>query len=285
MKSLSTDHPIDNDLKVVKDSDGTNSALEISKDKVRIKDLEVTGTSIGVDTNVTVDSVLHDTSANPVENNAVFDGLALKLNLAGGTMSGNLDMGDNRLSNAQRVQFNDGSGYITEIIDNDDMSLTSSTKISSSESIKAYVDAEILSVSPKGGSYTETIIKVMPTEFMVDDGYNGRSANMIDDDTTDTLGFRMGSALTTAHAFVKIPQFYKATHVLVNASDSTSNAVVCKTFNYTSGATTDLETFDFNVNRDITDVNHGLASDLVIKILPASTSTLIYGARVTIASV
>ena len=319
MKSLSTDYPIDTDLKVVKDSDGTNSALEISKDKVRVKDLEVTGTTIGIDTESTiVDSSLSDGSTNPVENNAVFDGLATKLNLgggamtgaittnstfdgvdiatrdgvlttttalalgalpkAGGTMSGNVDFGDARLTNLQRVSFNDGSGMITELIDNDDMSSTSTTKISTSESVKAYVDAVPL------GCYSKTLIKVMPTEFMVDDGYIGRHANIIDDDTTDTLGFRMGNVNTIAHAFVKIPDGYKATHVQVLASASTSNAVICKTFNYTTGATADLETFDFNTDQDITDVAPTTTNDLVIKIIPASTSTIIYGARVTIAS-
>ena len=49
-----------------------------------------------------------------------------------------------------------------------------------------------------------------------------------------------------------------------------------------NGTTT---TFDFNTNTDITDVTATATNDLVIKIIPASTVTVIYGARVTIASV
>ena len=180
---------------------------------------------------------------------------------------------------AKRIYFNDGNGFATEIIDNDDMSSTSENKVSSSESIKAYVDAVPL------GCYSKTLIKVMPHEFMINDDFaSGRAGNIIEDDTADTLGYRMASTATEGYAFIKIPNGYKATHVQVLASASTSNAVTCKTFNYTTGATTDLETFDFNTNSDITDVTATTTNDLVIKIVPASTSTIIYGATITIAS-
>ena len=82
-----------------------------------------------------------------------------------------------------------------------------------------------------------------------------------------------------------MPNGYKATHVVVTASASTSNAVTCKTFNYTTGATTDLETFDFNASTDITDVVGATTADLVIKLVPDATGTIIYGATVNIASV
>ena len=280
MKNLILDNPVDEHLKPIKDLDGTSTSVEISTEKIRVKDLEVTGTTTGIDsgTSITVDSSLTDGSTNPVENNAVYDGLATKLNLSGGTMAGNVDFGDYRLSNLQRISFNDGSGFISEVIDNDDMSSTSANKVSSSESIKTYCDAVPTNI------YSKTLIKVMPTEFMVNDDYNGRASNMIENDTSNTLGYRMGSTLTEGYAFVKIPEGYKATHVRVLASASTSNAVVCKTFNYTTGATTDLETFDFNTDENITDVTASTTNDLVIKILPASTSTIIYGATVTIAS-
>ncbi len=48
MKALYTENPIDNNLKVVKDVDNTSSALELSKSKVRVKDLEVTGSTSGI---------------------------------------------------------------------------------------------------------------------------------------------------------------------------------------------------------------------------------------------
>ena len=91
MPNLILEQPIDEHLKPVKDVDLVNSAMEISTTKVRIQDLEVTGTTTGISASVDVDSSLTDGSTNPVENNAVYDGLALKLNLSGGTMSGNVD--------------------------------------------------------------------------------------------------------------------------------------------------------------------------------------------------
>ena len=49
-------------------------------------------TDIGNAGGGTIDSSLTNGSTNAVQNNAVFDGLALKLNLSGGTMAGNIAM-------------------------------------------------------------------------------------------------------------------------------------------------------------------------------------------------
>ena len=46
-----------------------------------------------------------------------------------------------------------------------------------------------------------------------------------------------------------------------------------------------VETFDLNTNENITDVTASTTNDLVIKLTLASTSTIVYGATVTIASV
>ena len=43
MKNLSIDRAVDGNLKPVKDSDGSLTALEVSTDNVRVKNLEVTG--------------------------------------------------------------------------------------------------------------------------------------------------------------------------------------------------------------------------------------------------
>tara|TARA_R100001082_G_scaffold106825_1_gene80078 strand:+ start:3197 stop:4048 length:852 start_codon:yes stop_codon:yes gene_type:complete len=283
LKNLALEKPVDEHLKPVKDFDGTSTSLEVSTDKIRVKDLEVTGTTIGIDTgtSITVDSSLTDGSTNPVENNAVFDGLATKLNLSGGTMEGAIDADGNNITNvggfSAETMANSASSIDT--IDNGTSLGTSASTLPTQNAVKGYVDAVPTNV------YSKTLIKVMPREFIVNDDYNGRAANIIEDDTSNELAFRMGNSNTEAYAFVKIPDGYKATHVQVLASASTSNAVVCKTFNYTTGATTDLETFDFNTNENITDVTASTTNDLVIKILPASTLTKIYGAKVTIASV
>lgn len=157
VKDLIIERPIDGDYKLVKDSDGNATSLELKDDSVRVNNLDVTGSVTGIDTGttITVDSSLTDGSTNPVENNAVFDGLATKLDLSGGTMSGTLDMADQRIIDAQRVGFNDG-GFITELIDNDDMSNATNTKVSTSESIKAYVDNTIRDIRASGFNYSST---------------------------------------------------------------------------------------------------------------------------------
>ena len=173
MKNLSTEHSLDEHLKPVKDSDGNSSALEISTEKVRVKDLEVTGTTTGIETgtSITVDSSLTDGSTNPVENNAVYDGLATKLNLSGGTVTGAVHMDDDvkiefgdadeyikgdgddlhivsstgidfensRLKGIDRISFSSG-GTFDDCLNEDDMASDSDTAVASQQSIKAYVD-------------------------------------------------------------------------------------------------------------------------------------------------
>ena len=157
MKNLILDNPIDEHLKPVKDSDGVSTAIELSTDRIRVKDLEVTGSTTGIETgtSITVDSSLTDGSTNPVENNAVFDGLATKLNLSGGTMTGQVDFNNQRAIGFQRVQMEAG-GWFNEFIDDDDMSEASNTTVSSSESIKTYVDNTIRDIRSSGFNYSFT---------------------------------------------------------------------------------------------------------------------------------
>ena len=290
MNNLTLEQPLDAHLKPVKDIHLVNSAMEISTTKVRIQDLEVTGTTTGISASVDVDSSLTDGSTNPVENNAVYDALATKLNLSGGDITGdssisgnfeisdgNLQMDGNNITTVGSIEFDDTQGAtINGMLDSDTMSGTSATRVSSSESIKAYVDAV-----PLSSAYSKTIIKVMPMEFIHNDD---RGHNVVEDDTTDTLGLRAGHVVQELYAFVKIPDGYTATHVQVYASASTSSAVEAYSYNYQTGATASKGSGDFNASIDITDVASGATSDLAIKILPASTSTIIYGALVTIAS-
>ena len=68
--------------------------------------------------------------------------LSLYLPLAGGTMTGALDMDDNDLQNVKRLSFEDGSFAVAMAKDEDDMASDSATSVASQQSIKAYVDAQ-----------------------------------------------------------------------------------------------------------------------------------------------
>ena len=115
MKNLLLDNPVDEHLKPVKDSDGTSTVIELSTNKMRVQDLEVTGTTTGI-------SASDDT----------------KLPLAGGTMTGNVDFGDNDITNIDSLDADKlsiaGGTEMTGFIDADDMSTgASATTISSSQ--------------------------------------------------------------------------------------------------------------------------------------------------------
>jgi len=133
--------------------------------------------------------------------------------------------------------------------------------------------------------FSTTVIKVLPNQFMCNDDV-GRPA-MIEDDTSNTLGVVAAHTAMEMYAFQKLPSGYKATHVQVHASASTSSAVTVRSFNYQTGADNNVSetSGDFNSNIDITDVPASATQDLVIKVAPASTSTIIYGATVTIATI
>jgi len=146
---------------------------------------------------------------------------------------------------------------------------------------KAYVDAHLTPAA-----WSSTLIKVMPTEWRLNDDY-GRVPNVVEDDTSGYLGFRVNSTAEEAYAFVPIPDGYKATYVEVHASDSDADAAECFSFNYTTGAVASLAsgTFDLNTNENITDLVASATNDLVIKYKGAVVATIVYGATVTIVAV
>jgi hypothetical protein len=184
------------------------------------------------------------------------------------------------LSNFLKLSGGTMTGGIT-IPTGEDITLTDVPGSGTDAANKTYVDAHI---SFGGIAYSGTLIKVMPTAFRVNDDYT-RQPNLIEDDTADTLGFRVAHTDSEAYAFVPIPSGYKATYVTVHASDSTVDGAQCLDFNCTTGATTDLETFTLNAVENITDVTSSITKDLVIKYMGLSTATIVYGASVTIAEV
>lgn len=132
-----------------------------------------------------------------------------------------------------------------------------------------------------GWHNSATNIKVMFHQFIMNDDYN-RAPVMVEDDTTGKIGIKMPAAASEAFAPVAIPLGYKATHVQVFASASTSSAVEALDFDHTNGDVSSLGTGAFNSSIDITDLTSGATANLVIKIIPASAVTIIYGANVTI---
>ena len=189
-----------------------------------------------------------------------------------------------RLSIGTRIDFDStgitGIQTAAESFSDDDVSLMTS----------AAIDDRINAASGGGSSVTAdpfstTVIKILPDQFICNDDV-GRPA-MIEDDTSNTLGVVAAHTAMEMYAFQKLPSGYKATHVQVHASASTSSAVTVRSFNYQTGADNNVSetSGDFNSNIDITDIPSSATQDLVIKVAPASTSTIIYGATVTIATI
>ena len=133
--------------------------------------------------------------------------------------------------------------------------------------------------------FSTTVIKVLPNQWVINDDA-GRPL-FVEDDTSNTLGVRCFTTTDEMYAWQKLPTGYKATHVQVHASASTSSAVSVRSYNYQTGADNAVSatTGNLNANIDITDIPSSATQDLVIKVSPASGSTIVYGATVTIATI
>tara|TARA_Y100000310_G_C20360770_1_gene658867 strand:- start:82 stop:735 length:654 start_codon:yes stop_codon:yes gene_type:complete len=71
----------------------------------------------------------------------IIKGLTNFLKLSGGTMTGDLDMGDNDISEVKSLAFEDGGATITQVTDSDSLG-TSDTILCTQGNVKAYVDAQ-----------------------------------------------------------------------------------------------------------------------------------------------
>ena len=129
-----------------------------------------------------------------------------------------------------------------------------------------------------------TLLKVMPTEFIMNNDYT-RHPVVVNDDTANLLGIVAPGSTSELYAFVAIPSNMKATHVQVYASASTSLAVDVQFYNHTTGYAISKSTGDFNTNIDIVDLDSSSTNNLVIKLLPSSYTTKIYGADVTLSNI
>ena len=182
-----------------------------------------------------------------------------------------------------RLEFDSASitGIQTsaESFSDDDVSLMTSAAID--DRINAASGGSSVTADP----FSTTVIKVLPNQFVINDDA-GRPL-FVEDDTSNTLGVRCFSTGDEMYAWQKLPSGYKATHVQVHASASTSSAVTVRSYNYQTGADNAVSetTGDLNSNINITDIPSSATQDLVIKVAPASGSTIIFGATVTIATI
>ena len=174
------------------------------------------------------------------------------------------------------VTIGTGSGSTTTITGSLELGHASDTTI-------ARVGAGIASIEGANISTHSLTLKILPSAFQVNDDA-GRPA-FVEDDTSNTLGIRAYTTSDELFAWKEIPAGFKVTHVQVHASASTSSAVTILPYNYQTGATDNVSstTADFNENKAITNIPASATQDLVIACAPASASTIIYGASVTIA--
>ena len=141
-----------------------------------------------------------------------------------------------------------------------------------------------------GGGFfgSATLLKVMPCEFMANDDAPARSGFQglyIEDDTSGYLGVRVNHASTAMYVMKAIPTGYKATHVKVYGSSGVINGVVVDMFRQTTGAILAKGTGDINALIDITDITGGTELNISVKVLPGSTTIIIYGVDITIATI
>ena len=137
-----------------------------------------------------------------------------------------------------------------------------------------------------------TLMKVMPTEFMLNDD-NLDDYLVIEDDTTDKVSVRIDDnrANGIAYAIKAIPTGYKATHVQVYGvnNSGTSNPITVRNFNHTDGDLTNSTSGEFNTSIDILDITSSATQNILIKVELDNHRTggqdLLYGADITIAAV
>jgi len=138
-----------------------------------------------------------------------------------------------------------------------------------------------------------TLMKVMPTEFMLND--SGGFWMVIDDATTDSIHARIDedgkTASGVAYVTKAIPTGYKATHVQVYGTNNsgTSNPITIRKFDHTDGDLANTTSGNFNATIDILDITSSTTENILIKVElgygRSSGPDEIFGADITIAAV
>jgi hypothetical protein len=136
------------------------------------------------------------------------------LPLAGGTMTGLLDMGDKRINHINRIDFEAG-GSASDIHDEDDMASDSAFALATQQSIKAYADTKSI-----GWHGSETRVKILPSDFMKNGDWSRGNLTMRMPDTLKPVSFSTDNDNLEAFAMVPIPTGYKATKFILKGNDS-----------------------------------------------------------------
>ena len=152
---------------------------------------------------------------------------------------------------------------------------------SNNKIVKANEASGGLTTSP----WSATQIKILPHQFQINDDA-GRPI-FVEDDTSNTLGVRCFGTTDEMYAWQTIHDGYKVTHVQVYASSTVVNGVKVRSYNLVSGADNNVAETSGATNASIaiTEIPAGLNQDLVIKVVPQSSSVIVFGAIVTIATV
>ena len=130
MSNLYVSQTVNGDLQPVK-VNGESSALEIAQSEVKVKTLEVDGTSKVP----TPTSNEHIANKKYVDDNAGGGGLSNIVEDTSPQLGGDLDLNSNNLDFPTTAN-------ISDCLDENDMASDSATKLASQQSIKAYVDSK-----------------------------------------------------------------------------------------------------------------------------------------------
>jgi len=154
----------------------------------------------------------------------------------------------------------------------------------------ASFDSNDFAVDSGAVSLNQTYIKILPIDFMADEGGGANKSAQYDDSDagggTVDIGVSVGSTSASLFAFVFIPVGKTATHVTIYGSN-TGNAITVYESNIATGTLTSKGTGstdpgdDSNII-DITDVAGSATNYLVIKSAIAATTNTIWGGKVTL---
>jgi len=144
-------------------------------------------------------------------------------------------------------------------------------------------------ITEKGWHGSETVIKVLPSDFLPNDDYDRGGIELVDAVVGNPHKMNISHYLLEIYAHVIVPQGYKATAYKVSGSSSTPRCIAYEAD--VEGA--NLIMLQGSIGAFLTNSTHTLTTDLVagatnyflLKVSPTLTTQYIYGATITIEKV